>query len=149
MSTDKLSMSLDEIIKKSREEKRSGKKVRTGPPRGKIAFGTVTRRASTGSRKNVDKKMSPQVNRRKSLNDSQRIDPANLVSGPTKLLISNLDFGVNSHDMKDLFSEYGRVKSADVHFGRTGKSLGTADVVFSRKCDAIKGLCFFQFVLLN
>ena len=148
MSTDKLSMSLDDIIKKSREEKRAGKKVRTGPPRGKIAFGTATRRASTGSRKIGDKKLTPKVNRRKSLNNSQRSDSTILESGPCKLVVSNLDFAVNSKDMKELFSEYGLVKSADVHYGRTGKSQGTADVIFARKCDAIQGLYFFQFLLL-
>ncbi|CAF2425554.1 unnamed protein product [Rotaria sp. Silwood2] len=58
------------------------------------------------------------------------------VNSTTKLIISNLDYGVTTSDVQELFEDVGAIRAAHVHFDENGQSLGTAEVVFERRADA-------------
>ncbi|KAF8698035.1 hypothetical protein HU200_035546 [Digitaria exilis] len=68
---------------------------------------------------------------------------------PTKLHISNLDYGVSNDDIKDLFSDVGDIKRYSINYDRSGRSKGTAEVIFSRRSDAIAAVKRYNNVQLD
>ncbi|XP_038691986.1 THO complex subunit 4B-like isoform X1 [Tripterygium wilfordii] len=58
----------------------------------------------------------------------------------TRLYLSNLDYDVSNTDIKVLFSDVGVLKSYGIHYDRTGRSVGTAEVVFLRQTDALAAI---------
>ncbi|KAF5457532.1 hypothetical protein F2P56_021629 [Juglans regia] len=67
----------------------------------------------------------------------------------TKLYISNLDYGVTNEDIRELFCEIGDLKRYAVHYDKNGRPNGSAEVVYTRRSDAVAALKRYNNVLLD
>ncbi|KAG6734763.1 hypothetical protein I3842_01G286000 [Carya illinoinensis] len=67
----------------------------------------------------------------------------------TKIYISNLDYGVSNDDIQVLFSEVGDLKRYSIHYDRSGRSKGTAEVVFLHQSDAVAALKRYNNIQLD
>lgn len=165
-TADKMSMSLDDIIKLN-------KKGGSGRERGSYGSGGSSGRAGGSSRPvrsrqnnfNRDRNnRSTPYTRPRELPDKWQHDmfeehaggrreqsagAERSVESSGKLLVSNLDFGVSDSDIKELFAEFGTLKKASVHYDRSGRSKGTADVYFESQTDALKAMKHYNGVPLD
>ncbi|MCD7456773.1 hypothetical protein HAX54_033045 [Datura stramonium] len=150
-----LDMTLDDLIKKNKTG--TGGKPR-GRGRGAAASGPVRRFRNRSSNRaapystakapeaawNHDMFAADQA-----ITFGQAAGRASSIETGTKLYISNLDYGVSNEDIKELFSEAGDLKRYAIHYDRSGRSKGTAEVVFSRRQDALAGLKRYNNVQLD
>ena len=56
----------------------------------------------------------------------------------SRLMVSNLDFGVDDRDMKELFSQFGQLIECRVLYERNSRSTGTAEITFDSVANARK-----------
>ncbi|CAF1683893.1 unnamed protein product, partial [Adineta ricciae] len=146
--TDKLSLGLDDIIRKDRSSNRRGGKQgfrgRAGarPTRGVGQTNGFRTRGGGG----LPRASNAPAGRWKhdlfedNSNRGRGGQRSTGVNSTTKLLISNLDYGVTTNDVQELFEDIGAVRIARVHYDESGRSLGTAEVVFERRVDATTAL---------
>ena len=62
----------------------------------------------------------------------------------TTVAVSNLHSDVTAEDLRDIFSPLGSIRHCQVHYDRSGRSLGTAQVEYKRAEDAEKAVVEFD-----
>lgn len=155
MAEEQMDMSLDDIIKaKPSMVKRGGNKSRGG--RGSSS-GRGRGNSSRGRRNNPYSRSRDTPSGRWT-HDKFEGGRSSLGGGGggggggrgiAKLLISNLEYSVNDQDIRELFAEFGPIRSYSVHYDRSGRSLGTADVTYINKSDAARALKTYNNVPLD
>jgi len=158
--TEKMDMSLDDIIKKDGITARRGGRGGRGAGRGRGARVVGGGRGASSSRGAQGRfsggrggsRPTP-YNRPTRIPDKWQHDmfdgPRTRGVGAGQLLVSNLDFAVSDSDIQELFMEFGHLKKAAVHYDKSGRSQGTADVIFERKNDALTALKQYNGVPLD
>uniref|UniRef100_A0A8C5D4R8 Aly/REF export factor 2-like n=1 Tax=Gouania willdenowi TaxID=441366 RepID=A0A8C5D4R8_GOUWI len=159
---DKMNMSLDDIIKMNKKGNGGSSGRRSGGRSG--GDGGSSRPGRSNFTRERNNRAAPYTRPRelpdKWLHDMFDADEPRRRSagaervvggggGGGKLLVSNLDFGVSDSDIKELFAEFGPLKKASVHYDRSGRSIGTADVHFEKSADAMKAIKHYDGVPLD
>ncbi|KAG8275481.1 hypothetical protein J6590_085106 [Homalodisca vitripennis] len=166
--TDKLEMSLDDIIHQSKELKDTTRRNRElggfrqggatessardggGPMRSRrVRFDSSTRVPYSRPPGDINSRWQHDLYDGPVLNKRRRSGGLSMTGGPTKLVVSNLDYGVLSSDIQVLFSKVGPILSATVNYEKSGRSMGSAYVVFERKADAIRAMKHYNRVPLD
>ncbi|ESO09592.1 hypothetical protein HELRODRAFT_97663 [Helobdella robusta] len=178
MASDKVDLSLDEIIKKSKDGRGRGRggrgnfnNRRSGSFQQKNGGGNAVQGVTRGNqasnrrgrtflggviRGGVTKRSNKSFIPR-NLEEIWNHDlfeetvgfNANNAAIEGQLIISNLDFGVNDSDIKELFSEFGMLKKAAVHYDFSGRSQGTAEVIFASKQAALQAMNRYNYIPLD
>ncbi|KAK9061202.1 hypothetical protein SSX86_018382 [Deinandra increscens subsp. villosa] len=153
----RIDMSLDDIIKNNKKSGRSDANT---------SFRGGGRRRGPGRSRGRDFESGPGPTRRfENRFSTARMKPyfvpqdfhvQNMVVGGenkseagTKLYISNLHYEVTNEDIKVLFSDVGELKRYSIHYDRSGRSKGTAEVVYMLQSDAVAAMKRYNNVQLD
>jgi len=142
----KLDMSLDDLVSQSSRGRRGGQGRGRGGRRGANGAGAQSTGGgalrSNRSRNSAGLTTSHAQTRASPYGGSR--------AGPgTKISVTNLHFNVNETDLWTLFSRCGHVRKVVLNFDRTGKSTGTAQIVFNNYNDALKAINDYHNVTLD
>ncbi|KAG4137895.1 hypothetical protein ERO13_D07G100600v2 [Gossypium hirsutum] len=148
-----LEMSLDDLIKRSRKSGSGNSRGRgrgsTAGPARRIPNRRANRSAPYTAAKAPETMWQHDMYSDKGSALQGQAGRASAIETGTKLYISNLDYGVSNDDIKELFSEVGDLKRYGIHYDRSGRSKGTAEVVFSRRTDAMAAVKRYNNVQLD
>ncbi|GMJ00788.1 hypothetical protein like AT5G59950 [Hibiscus trionum] len=148
-----LEMSLDDLIKRNRKSgsgnsRGGGRGSGPGPAR-RLPNRRANRPAPYTTAKAPETSWQHDMYSDKGAAFQGQAGRAPAIETGTKLYISNLDYGVSNDDVKELFSEVGDLKRFTIHYDRSGRSKGTAEVVFSRRTDALAAVKRYNNVQLD
>merc|ERR1719471_1252706 len=63
--------------------------------------------------------------------------------------VANLHFKVTEKDMRELFTEFGKISKITMHYDKNGKPQGTCDIKFAEKTSALKAIKKYNKVPLD
>ncbi|KAK8544981.1 hypothetical protein V6N13_066290 [Hibiscus sabdariffa] len=148
-----LEMSLDDLIKRNRKSGSGNSRGRgrgSGPgPARRFPNRGANRSAPYTAAKAPETTWQHDMFSDKGVPFQGQTGRTSAIETGTKLYISNLDYGVSNDDIKELFSEVGDLKRFSVHYDRSGRSKGTAEIVFTRKADALAAVKRYNNVQLD
>ncbi|XVF20099.1 hypothetical protein REPUB_Repub11eG0168900 [Reevesia pubescens] len=148
-----LEMSLDDLIKRNRKSGSGNSRGRgrgSGPgPTRRFPNRGANRSAPYTTAKAPETMWQHDMYSDKGAAFQGQVGRASAIETGTKLYISNLDFAVSNDDIKELFSEVGDLKRFSIHYDRSGRSKGTAEIVFSRRMDAVAAVKRYNNVQLD
>ncbi|ESO03182.1 hypothetical protein HELRODRAFT_185670 [Helobdella robusta] len=162
MASNKIDMSLDDIIKLNKPQMKTGRRnvSQQQQPRrfnnqqfASGGYNDNRQNRNFGVSRGRVTKTSPRYNNRQSNNSSDstwvhdkfddfkpNVLPPVPVQRPTSTIIriSNLNYTVSDQDIKELFGEFGSMIRSSLNYDRSGRSLGSAEVEYSNREAAMK-----------